>query len=233
MREHASKIRILIADDHAVVREGTRAMLERERDMEVIGEAANGEEAITMIEQLKPDVAILDISMPRIGGVEVTRRIKPRYPTMGILILSIYDNDEYVFAVLEAGAAGYLLKDADKREVIEAVRAVADGESVLHPSIARKVIQRAIVGNAKAGDNVTGPDMSERETEVLKMAARGLTNKQIADVLCISVRTVQGHINSIFHKLGVGSRTEAIFLSIKRGWISFSDLPGDSASSEN
>jgi DNA-binding NarL/FixJ family response regulator len=233
MREHTNRIRILIADDHAVVREGTRAMLERETDMEVIGEAANGEEAISMIEQLKPDVAILDISMPRMGGVEVTRRIKPRYPTMGVLILSIYDNDEYVFAVLEAGAAGYLLKDADKRDVIEAVRAVADGESVLHPSIARKVIQRAIVGTAKTGEGTPGLDMSDREREVLKMAARGLTNKQIADNLCISVRTVQGHINSIFHKLGVGSRTEAIFLSVKKGFISFSDLPGDASGSEN
>ena len=200
-------------------------MLEKETDMEVVGEATNGDDAARIIEQLKPDVAILDISMPRLGGVDVTRRVKSKLPSMAVLILTIHDNDEYVFAALEAGAAGYLLKDSGRREVIEAVRAVSEGESVLHPSIARKVIQRAIVRTGKDGDGVATAELSDREREVLRMAAKGMTNKQIADELSISVRTVQGHINSIFHKLRVGSRTEAIFLSVKRGWISFNDLP--------
>ncbi len=217
------KIRIIVADDHAVVREGTRTMLEREKDMEVVGEAADGEEAIKLIEELKPDVAILDISMPKLSGLEVTRRIKPRFPSLAILILSAYDNDEYIFALLEAGAAGYLLKDVPSREIVEAVRSVYSGESVLHPSIARKVIQRAISGTAKAVEGKSDIELSDREKEVLKLAAKGMNNKDIADTLCISIRTVQGHINSIFHKLGVGSRTEAVFQSVKRGWLSFED----------
>jgi NarL family two-component system response regulator LiaR len=219
-----SKIRVVIADDHAVVREGTRILLEREEDIEVVGEAADGEEAIKLIEELKPDVAMLDISMPKVSGIEVTRRIKPRFPSLAVLILTAYDNDEYVFALLEAGAAGYLLKDVNGREIVEAVRSVYSGESVLHPSIARKVIQRAILGTNKAVETKSNIDLSEREKEVLKLAAKGLNNKDIAESLCISIRTVQGHINSIFHKLGVGSRTEAIFHSVKKGLLSFEDL---------
>ncbi len=218
------KIRIVIADDHAVVREGTRTLLEREEDMEVVGEASDGEEAVKVIEKNKPDVAILDISMPKLSGIEVTKRIKSRLPSTGILILTAYDNDEYVFALLEAGAAGYLLKDVSGTEIVEAIRSVYSGESVLHPSIARKVIQRAIVSSAKSHEESAEIELSERELEVLKLAAKGSSNKEIAENLCISIRTVQGHINSIFHKLSVGSRTEAIFQSVKRGWLSFDDL---------
>jgi two-component system, NarL family, response regulator LiaR len=218
------KIRIVVADDHSVVREGTRTLLERQEDMEVVGEASDGEEALKIIEEKKPDVAILDISMPKLSGIEVTRQIKPRMPSLAILILSAYDNDEYIFALLEAGAAGYLLKDVPGSEIVEAVRSVYAGESVLHPSIARKVIQRAITGTAKSIEGKSEIELSEREKEVLKLAAKGLNNKDIADSLCISIRTVQGHINSIFRKLGVGSRTEAVFQSVKRGWISFEDL---------
>jgi two-component system, NarL family, response regulator LiaR len=218
------KIRIVVADDHSVVREGTRTLLERQEDMEVVGEAADGEEALKVIEEKKPDVAILDISMPKLSGIEVTRQIKPRFPSLAILVLTAYDNDEYIFALLEAGAAGYLLKDVPGNEIVEAVRSVHSGESVLHPSIARKVIQRAITGTAKAIEEKSELDLSDREKEVLKLAARGLNNKDIADSLCISIRTVQGHINSIFRKLGVGSRTEAVFQSVKRGWLSFEDL---------
>ncbi len=217
-------IKIVIADDHAIVREGTRIILEREDDIEVVGEAADGEEAIKQILELKPDVAILDISMPKVSGIEVTRQIKKRLPSLAILILTAYDNDEYIFALLEAGAAGYLLKDVPGHEIVEAVRSVYSGESVLHPSIARKVIQRAIMGTGKSTESRSAIDLSEREIEVLKLAAKGMTNKDIAEQLCISIRTVQGHINSIFHKLGVGSRTEAIFQSVKKGILSFTDL---------
>jgi NarL family two-component system response regulator LiaR len=217
------KIRIFIADDHAVVREGTRTLLEREADMQVVGEAADGEEAVALIEKLKPDVAIIDISMPKLSGVEVIRRIKPRLPSVAVLVLTAYDNDEYIFAVLEAGAAGYLLKDIPGKEIVEAVRSVYSGESVLHPSVARKVIQRAIGTNTKSNPDET-VELSEREQEVLKMIAKGLSNKDIAEQLVISSRTVQGHINKIFQKLNVGSRTEAIFQSVKKGWISFNDL---------
>jgi two-component system, NarL family, response regulator LiaR len=224
LRGNMEKIKIIIADDHAVVREGTRTLLEREEDMQVVGEASDGKEAIRLIETLKPDVVILDIAMPKLSGIEVTRQIKPRFPSIAILILSAYDYDEYVFALLEAGAAGYLLKEVHGREIIEAVRAVHAGESVLHPLIARKVIQRAISGPTKTVEGKLEMEFSEREREVLKLAAKGLSNQDIANELSLSIRTVQGHITSIFHKLNVGSRTEAIFQSVKRGLISFDDL---------
>ena len=155
---------------------------------------------------------------------QTSSALRPRFPSTAILILTAYDDDEYVFALLEAGAAGYLLKDAHGREVVEAVRSVYSGESVLHPAIARKVIQRAIIGSPKASEGKSDIELSQREKEVLRLAAKGMNNKDIADTLCISIRTVQGHLNSIFHKLSVGSRTEAIFQSVKRGWLSFEDL---------
>lgn len=219
------KIRIIIADDHAVMRQGTRSLLEREKDLVVVGEAADGEEAVKLIEQLRPDVAIVDIAMPKLSGIEVTKQIKPRCPSTAVLILSAYDNDEYIFALLEAGAAGYLLKDVDSREVIEAVRAVHAGESVLHPVIARKVISRFRPPVIKQGEEKPAVELTERERVVLKLAARGRSNKDIADELYISARTVQGHLSSIFNKLGVGSRTEAVFQAVKGGWLSFNDLP--------
>jgi DNA-binding NarL/FixJ family response regulator len=218
------EIKIVIADDHAVVRAGTRLLLEREADMEVVGEAGDGNQAMQLIERLRPDVAILDINMPGLSGVEVTKRAKPLSPQTAILILTAYDNDEYVFAVLEAGAAGYLLKDAPGQELVSAVRLVRTGEPVLHPSIARKVIQRALDGKDKAAEDRVEDELSEREGEVLRLAARGLSNQEIADTLHISIRTVQRHLNMIFNKLSVGSRTEAIFQSVKRGWLSFDDL---------
>ncbi len=223
--ETMSKIRIVIADDHAIVRQGTRNLLEREEDLEVVGEAGNGEEAVKLIDQLKPDVAIIDIAMPKLNGVEVTRQIKPRCPSTAVLILTAYDDDEYVFALLEAGAAGYLLKDVDSQEVVRAVRAVHAGESVLHPVIARKVIGRFRPPLAEVGKQKPAIELSEREMQVLKLAAKGMSNKDIAGELLISMRTVQGHLGAIFNKLGVGSRTEAIFQAVKRGWLSLEELP--------
>ncbi|OGO19791.1 MAG: DNA-binding response regulator [Chloroflexi bacterium RBG_16_50_9] len=219
------KIKIVIADDHAVVRQGTRSLLERENDMEVVSEAGDGEEAIKVIDQFKPDVAIIDVAMPKLNGVEVTRQVKPRHPSTAILILTAYDDDEYVFALLEAGAAGYLLKDADSREIVDAVRAVHAGESVLHPVIARKVVSRFRPPATDAGKEKPAIELSEREMEVLKLAARGMSNNDIANALFINVRTVQGHLSSIFNKLSVGSRTEAIFQAVKRGWLSLEQLP--------
>jgi len=219
------KIRIVIADDHAVVRQGTRSLLEREADLEVVGEAGDGEEAVKLIDQLRPDVALIDIAMPKLNGIEVTRQVKPRCPSTAVLILTAYDDDEYVFALLEAGAAGYLLKDVDSREVVKAVRAVHAGESVLHPVIARKVISRLISPASKVVAEKPAVELSQREVEVLKLAARGISNADIASELFISARTVQGHLSSIFNKLGVSSRTEAVFQAVKKGWLSFEQLP--------
>jgi len=205
-----STIKILIADDHAVVRDGTRQILEQERDMEVIAEAADGAEAVKLAGSTKPDVAIIDISMPGVDGIEATRQIKQLYPQIAVLILSAYDDDQFVFSLLEAGAAGYLLKSVRGHELVEAVRQVHAGESVLHPAIARKVLNRFVPGSGKAPGQKSAELLSDREIEVLKYATRGLSNQEIADELCLSLRTVQAHLGHIFNKLQVSSRTEAV-----------------------
>jgi len=217
------KIRVVIADDHVVVREGTRELLEREPDLEVIGEAGDGEEAVRLVVNLKPDVAIVDIAMPRLNGIEATKQIKALYPATAVLILTAYDNDQYIFALLEAGAAGYLLKNVRGQEVIEAVRAVHAGESVLHPVVARKVLNRFVPSSREARDREV-EELTDREMEVLKLAAKGLNNKDIAQELCLSVRTVQAHLGNIFGKLMVGSRTEAVVYGLKKGLLSIQDL---------
>jgi NarL family two-component system response regulator LiaR len=219
------KIRILIADDHAVVREGTRRILEQEPDMEVVGEAGDGEEAVNLATSLKPDVAIVDVSMPKMDGIEATRRIKAACPSINVLILSAYDDDQFIFSLLEAGAAGYLLKSIRSRELLDAIRAVYSGESVLHPSIARKVLNRFV--STSDGPTETKEPwgvLSDREMEVLKLAAKGFSNQDIAEKLYLSIRTVQGHLGHIFNKLQVGSRTEAVVRALKEGWVTLDDV---------
>ena len=218
------KIKILIADDHAVVREGTRRILEQEQDLEVVGEAGDGEEAVTLAKNSKPDVAIIDIAMPKLDGLEATRQIKALYPAVTVLILTAYDDDQLIYSLLEAGAAGYLLKSARGRELIDAVRAVYAGESVLHPSVARKVLNRFMPIGGKPREEEPLEVLSEREKDILRLATRGLSNKDIAKELCLSVRTVQGHLRHIFNKLQVSSRTEAVVRGLKEGWVSLDDV---------
>jgi DNA-binding NarL/FixJ family response regulator len=193
--------------------------------MEVIGEAGDGEEAVNLATSLKPDVAIIDISMPKMDGIEATRQIKAACPSINVLALSAYDDDQFVFSLLEAGAAGYLLKSVRSRELLDAVRAVYSGESVLHPSIARKVLNRFVSASDKAEGRETSGVLSDREMEVLKLAAKGLSNQDIAEKLCLSIRTVQGHLGHIFNKLQVGSRTEAVVRALKEGWVTLDDVP--------
>jgi NarL family two-component system response regulator LiaR len=219
------KIKVLIADDHAVVREGTRQILEQEPDIDVIAEAADGEEAVRLAGSSRPNVAIIDIAMPGIDGIEATRQIKSLYPAIAVLILSAYDDDQFVFSLLEAGAAGYLLKSIRGRELIDAVRQVHAGESVLHPAIARKVLNRFVPSSDKATRQKPPDMLSEREIEVLKLATRGLSNQDIADELCLSLRTVQAHLGHIFNKLQVSSRTEAVVHALKQGWVTLDDIP--------
>ena len=211
-------ITLLLVDDHPVVRKGTRELLEGESDLTVLGEAAGGEEAIEQARALRPKVILMDVSMPGMNGIEATRAIKAEWPACGVLVLTSYDDDAYVFALLEAGAAGYLLKNASEEDLLGAVRAVAAGESALHPQIARKVLGR-FSASAQAPGTSPGDDLSPRELEVLRIAAGGRTNKEIARDLEISPRTVQVHLANIFSKLGVGSRTEAVLAGIRRGWI--------------
>jgi NarL family two-component system response regulator LiaR len=220
------KIKVLIADDHAVVREGTCRILSQEQRIEVVAEASNGEEAVKLATSLKPDVVIMDISMPVLDGIEATKQIKALLPTTAVLILTAYDDDQFVFSLLEAGAAGYLMKSVRGQELIDAVLAVNTGESVLHPSIARKVLNRFVPPSGAPQKEEPSKMISEREMEVLKLAAKGLSNQEIADKLCLSSRTVQGHLGHIFNKLQVSSRTEAVLRAMKEGWISLDDVPG-------
>ncbi len=213
------KIRILLADDHAVVREGTRQFLERESDLEVVGEAADGEEAVRLVGNLNPDVAIMDISMPNVDGIEATRQIKAKYPKVAVLILSAYDDDQFVFSLLEAGAAGYLLKSVRGNELVNAIREVSAGESVLHPTIARKVLNRFTNMTGETLKQKSQDVLTEREIEVLQLATQGSSNQEIADRLFLSLRTVQSHLNHIFNKLQVSSRTEAVVRALKEGWV--------------
>ncbi len=219
------KIRVVIADDHAVVREGTRRMLEQEGDIEVVGEAADGEEAIKLAEELRPDVAIVDIAMPRLDGIEATKRIKERCSLVTVLILSAYDDDQFVFSLLEAGAAGYLLKTVRSGDLINAVRAVHGGESVLHPAVAKKVLNRFVGGGEKVASARAAEVLSDREKEIVRLATQGLSNAEIAKELCLSIRTVQGHLGHIFNKLQVSSRTEAVVRALKEGWVMLDDIP--------
>ena len=211
-------IEIIIADDHLVVRKGTKQLLEEEPDFKVVGEATNGEEAVKLVTELKPDVAIVDIAMPVLDGIKATKRIKTISPSTAILILSVYDNDEFVFALLEAGAAGYLLKDASGQDIVNAIRAICRGESVLHPIIARKVMNRFFpTTNVK---KETEKILGDRELEVLRLASNALSNQDIADKLGLSLHTVEAHMRHIFTKLKVSSRTEAMLYALKQGWIS-------------
>jgi len=217
-------IRILLAEDHVVVRQGTRQLLEREKDFEIVGEAGDGEEAVRLAEQLKPDVVIMDVNMPKLSGIEATKQIKAILPATIVLVLTGYDYDEYVFSMLEAGAAGYLLKSVSGDELIDAVRAVYAGEPMMHPEALRKLMTRF---RTAAGPAQVGPwqPLSQREMEVLKIAAKGMSNKDISNTLFISERTVQAHMRSIFNKLGVGSRFEAILHGVKKGWFTIEDSP--------
>ena len=217
------RIKILLADDHVLVRQGTRELLEREGDMEVVAEAGDGEEAVRLVATERPDVAIMDISMPKLNGIEATRQIKALRPATAVLVLTAYGDDEYVFALLEAGAAGYLLKDVPVNELVKAVRAVHAGEAVLHPAIARKVIDRFAQPAGERGEESALDQLTERETEVLGLAAKGMMNREIASELTISVRTVQVHLSSIFGKMGVGSRTEAVLHALRKGWLTLED----------
>jgi len=219
------KIEVMLVEDHVLVREGTKELLDREEDISVVAEASDGEEAIWLANARHLDVIVMDIAMPKMNGLEATRRIKAVNPEVAILVLTAYDDDEYIFAFLEAGAAGYLLKDSSADDLIKGIRAVRAGESVLHPVVARKVIDHfQRTEKQRTDQQQRGAELTERELEVLKLAAKGLTNREIASVLCVSPRTVQAHMSNIFGRLEVGSRTEAILYALREGWFSMEDM---------
>ena len=214
--ESAKTIRVLLADDHAVVRAGIRQFLEQDERIHVVAEADDGLEAWAKVSHYRPDVAVLDIQMPGESGIEVTRRIRQHYPEMGVLVLTAYDDDPYVMAVLEAGANGYVLKTAGPAALVRAVYDVYEGKSALDPAIAHKLLQRI---NAAPQQSAEVQPLTPREREVLALAAKGYTNKAIAAQLHISDRTVQGHLAHIFDKLQARSRTEAVMRAVSLGWL--------------
>jgi DNA-binding NarL/FixJ family response regulator len=218
-----NKIRVLLADDHLLFREGTRNLIEQESDLEVVGEASDGEEAVELAIRVRPHVALMDIAMPVVNGIEATRQIKQRRPETAVLILTAYDNDQYIIAILEAGAAGYLLKNVSGKELANAIRAVHAGESVLHPVIAQKVFNRFTPSSQEKESPVQAEELSEREIEILKLMAKSLSNQEIANRLFLSRRTVQSHLANIFRKMDVGSRTEALLQALKKGWLTLDD----------
>jgi NarL family two-component system response regulator LiaR len=210
-----TKIRILLADDHKLVREGIRQLVEGAGDLRVIAEAGDGKEAEALIQSQKPDVAVLDIQMPKASGIEVTRWVRANHPEVGVLILTAYDDDPYVMAVLQAGANGYLLKTAAVEELVQAVRDVNDGKSAFSQTITQKVIDNL----SKRNDPGNIEFLTDREMDVLRLAAKGFTNKAIGVQLGISDRTVQGHLAHIFDKIQASSRTEAVMRAVSLGWI--------------
>lgn len=205
-------IRVVIADDHAVVRTGIRELLTDEPDIVVVGEARNGREAVELAIALQPDVVVMDIAMPELNGVEATRQIRSAAPAVHVLALTAYNDDPYVYGLLDAGAAGYMLKTAEGHELVRAVRTAAHGQLALDPAVTPQVL-------ARLSNRTSSETLTEREIAVLRLAARGLTNKQIGVDLGISDRTVQNHLANIYGKLGVASRTEAVTVALQRAII--------------
>ncbi len=216
MAQTSNPIRTLLADDHAIVRAGIRQLLEHAGDIQIVAEASDGEAAQALIQQHRPDVAVLDIQMPKASGIEVTRWVRANMPAVGVLILTAYNDDPYVMAVLQAGANGYVLKTASPEELIRAVHDVYEGKSVLDASITQKLMAH-MFSSSRAP---IVEELTDREMEVLSLAAKGYTNKAIGVQLGISDRTVQGHLAHIFDKLQASSRTEAVMRAVSLGWIS-------------
>ncbi len=209
-------LRILIADDHPLVRSGLRALLGAAEDVEVVGEAATGEEAVTLAASVQPEVIVMDLRMPGINGIEATRRIVQANPQIRILVVTLFEDDDSVFAALRAGARGYILKDANEVEVLQAIRAVSSGEAIFSPTIAQRLID-FFAAPRPAQAALPFPDLTEREREILTLIAQGRSNAEIAQSLVISLKTVRNYISNIFSKLQVADRSQAIIRAREAG----------------
>jgi NarL family two-component system response regulator LiaR len=217
-------IRVLIADDHAILRKGIRALLGTEPDIEVVGETADGLETVAQAEALRPDVILMDLVMPRMDGIEATRRIAAEQPGVRILVLTSFAADDKVFPAIKAGALGYILKDSGPAELVQAIHQVHQGQPSLEPSIALKMLQEI---SHPAQQPPTPDPLSEREMEVLRLLAQGKSNREIADQLVITELTVRTHVSNILGKLHLASRTQAALYALKEGLASLADVPAD------
>jgi NarL family two-component system response regulator LiaR len=215
-----NSIRVLIAEDHAIVRKGVRTLLSLEKDIDVIGEAANGREAVAMVGNLNPDVILMDLVMPELDGIQAIQQIMETHPDAKVLVLTSFATDDKIFPAIKAGALGYLLKASDPSELAKAIRQVNAGEYSLHPTIARKVLQEL---NLSPKNRPTTQPLTEREVEVLRMVAQGKSNRQIADELVLSLGTVRAHLSNILAKLHLASRTQATLYALREGLASLED----------
>ena len=217
-----TNIRILITDDHAIVREGLRTLIKTEPGLEVIGEASDGFEAVQMAYDLKPDVILMDMQMPRMGGLEAINKIKEDCPDARILVLTSFSDDDTVFPAIKAGALGYLLKNTHPDRLLNSIRDVHLGKPTMSSDIATKLM---IELQRRSDLPPTKEPLTNREMDVLKLAAKGMSNQDIADELCLSLRTIQAHLGHVFNKMQVSSRTEAVVSALKEGWITLEDIP--------
>ena len=220
-----SQIRLLLVDDHAVVRSGLRMLLEAQPDMEIVGEATNGSEALHMVQNKRPDIVVMDVQMPEGNGIEATKQIKREMPETAVLTLSMYENEQYLIEMLKAGASGYVPKRAAPDELVNAIRTVFNGDAYIHPSMANFLVQNCISKEVEKKPPKKGnvDKLTPREQEVLIQISDGLTNAEIAKKLCISVKTVDRHRENMMHKLNLHNRIELVKFAIKNGLISLGD----------
>ncbi len=215
-----AKIKVVIADDHAVVREGIKMILSREPDIEIVGEASNGQEALELVGKGKPAVVVMDISMPEMGGIEATKRVKETWPKVNVLALTMHEDESYVFQLLKAGASGYVLKRGAAQDLVQAIRSAARGEAFLYPSVARSVLSDYLKRVESGEDERKRYDgLTEREREILALIAEGLSNQEIAQKLYISIKTVQTHRTHIMEKLDLHNRAQLVRYAIRKGLI--------------
>lgn len=213
------EIRVLLADDHTVLRQGIAQVLESQADMTVVAQAQNGLEAINLAKEYRPDVALLDINMPAMDGVEATWRITSELPETGVIILTMYRRDDYIFEAIKAGASGYLLKEVELSELLRAIRAVARGEAVIDAAIAGRVMAELRSSSAPVAETTSNESLAERDIEILQLLAQGLSNQEIADQLSLSEKTVRNRLSLVFHQLHLKNRTEAALYAMREGLI--------------
>jgi len=223
------RVTVLIADDHALLREGTRQLLQQYPCIQVVAEAGDGEEAVALTSIMEPNVAIIDIAMPKVDGIEATKRIKQSRPETKVLMLSAYQDDDLLVDVIESGADGYLLKTSRGQELVAAIRALHSGGTVLHPVVSRRVLERISANSPPTTCDAPPQVLTEREMRILSLAARGIGNKEIAGELGLGRRTVEANMGRILRKMGAKSRTTAVVAALKRGWVTIDDVPSRAA----